>query len=84
MVPEESLLVTLVKLVDRVPMLQAGNRGRGRPKAYTDKLFLKALVIMIEGTTSPLSLPTTGTYRIVIDPNGIYTGSVALTLTPTS
>ena len=49
MVAQDSLLVTLVKLVDRLPMpafpLQ---RGRGHPKFYTDRLFLKALVIMID------------------------------------
>ncbi len=48
MIPQESLLVTLVKLVDRIPMpLPPSKRGRGRPKFYPDRLFLKALVIMI-------------------------------------
>lgn len=48
MLPEEPLLVTLVKLVDRIPEpSQPARRGRGRPKRYTDKLFLKALVVMI-------------------------------------
>lgn len=48
MVAEESLLVTLVKLVDRIPEPpEPPKRGRGRPRRYTDKLFLKALVIMI-------------------------------------
>jgi hypothetical protein len=48
MVSQDSLLVTLVKLVDRVPLPAApGKRGRGHPKVYPDRLFLKALVIMI-------------------------------------
>jgi hypothetical protein len=48
MIAQESLLVTLVKLLDWVPMPPPPRkRGRGRPKVYPDRLFLKALVIMI-------------------------------------
>jgi hypothetical protein len=48
MIAQESLLVTLVKLVDRVPAPPSPlKRGRGHPKFYPDRLFLKALVIMI-------------------------------------
>ena len=48
MIAQESLLVTLVKLVDRIPVPPPPQRrGRGRPKVYPDRLFLKALVIMI-------------------------------------
>jgi hypothetical protein len=48
MIPEISLLVTLVQLVDRIPSPPAAaTRGRGRPSVYADRLFLKALVIMI-------------------------------------
>ncbi len=48
MIGQVSLLVMLVKLVDRVPAPPPpAQRGRGRPKVYTDRLFLKALVIMI-------------------------------------
>jgi Transposase DDE domain len=48
MIGEESLLVTLVRLVERLPVPPpAPKRGRGRPKTYPDRLFLKALVIMI-------------------------------------
>jgi hypothetical protein len=48
MVTQDSLLVTLVKLVDRLPMpTLPTKRGRGHPKFYSDRLFLKALVIMI-------------------------------------
>ena len=48
MIADEPLLVTLVKLVDRVPAPpEPARRGRGRPRVYEDRLFLKALVIMI-------------------------------------
>ena len=48
MVSQDSFLVTLVKLVDRLPMPpQPSKRGRGHPIVYSDRLFLKALVIMI-------------------------------------
>src|SRR5260370_28473257 len=48
MVSQDSLLVTLVKLVGRVPMpALPSKRGRGHPIVYSDRLFLKAIVIMI-------------------------------------
>ena len=48
MVSQDSLLVTLVKLVDQLPMpLPPQKRGRGHPKVYPDRLFLKAGVLMI-------------------------------------
>jgi hypothetical protein len=48
MINEVSLLVMLVKLVDRLPRpLAPTKRGRGRPKTYSDQLFLKALIVMI-------------------------------------
>src|SRR5690348_13735428 len=48
MVPQESVLVMLVRLVDRLPLPPpAPTRPRGRPRVYSDRLFLKAVVIMI-------------------------------------
>ena len=47
MVPQGSVLVMLVELVDRIPEPPPGRCGRGRPAVYTDRLFLKALVIMV-------------------------------------
>jgi len=48
MIGEQSLLVTLLSLVERLPVPPApAKRGRGRPKTYPERLFLKALVIMI-------------------------------------
>jgi hypothetical protein len=48
MIPQPSLLVTLVALVDRLPEPPPPpKRGRGRPVTYPDRLFLKALVVMI-------------------------------------
>src|SRR5688500_1787138 len=46
MVPEPSVLVALVRLVDHLPQ-PSGARRRGRPAVYSDRLFLKALVIMV-------------------------------------
>lgn len=45
--PQTSLLVTLVMLVDTIPTPAATKAKRGRPVTYPEKLFLKALVIMI-------------------------------------
>ena len=48
MLYQTSLLVMLVGLVDRIPMPPAARtRARGRPTTYSDRLILKALVIMI-------------------------------------
>lgn len=48
MLPNETLIVILVKLVERMPLAQDHSKpGRGRPKLYSDRLFFKALVIMI-------------------------------------
>jgi hypothetical protein len=46
MVPEISVLVLLVTLVDQIPVPSV-KPHRGRPPVYPDRLFLKALVIMI-------------------------------------
>ena len=48
MIAQTPPLVTMVRMIDRLPSpLPTPCRGRGRPKTYSDRLFLKALVIMI-------------------------------------
>ena len=48
MIPSKPPLVTLVKLVDTIPVPPPPvKRPRGRPQVYSDRLFLKALVIMV-------------------------------------
>lgn len=48
MLRHPSILVTLVRLVDQLPWPAAPvKRARGRPKTYSDRLIVKALVIMI-------------------------------------
>jgi hypothetical protein len=46
MLAEPSVLLTLVALVDRIPLPDPPRR-RGRPAVYPNRLFLKALVVMI-------------------------------------
>ena len=46
MVPQGSVLLRLLDLIDRIPEPTAEQR-RGRPRRYSDRLFLKALVLMI-------------------------------------
>lgn len=48
MIYQDSVLVQLIRLVDRIPTPQPPpQRPRGRPYLYSEKLFMKALVIMI-------------------------------------
>ena len=48
MIDQNSVLVQLIRLIDRIPTPPPPpRRPRGRPIFYSDKLFLKALVIMI-------------------------------------
>ena len=58
MVPQTSLLVALVDLIDVIPgpptKTQRGTSG-GRPTVYSDRLFLKALVIMLVRNVSTVS-----------------------------
>ena len=61
MVPESSILVVLVLLVDRIPVPPPRKR-RGRPTMYPDRLFLKAMVIMIVR-----HLPKVGSLLAVLD-----------------
>lgn len=45
---QDSVLVQLIRLVDQIPTPQPPpRRPRGRPIFYSEKLFMKALVIMI-------------------------------------
>src|SRR5215216_702927 len=45
--PDDPLLVTPVRLVDRIPNPPSGPPRRGRPVTYPDRPFLKALVVMV-------------------------------------
>jgi hypothetical protein len=47
MITQESVLVQLVRLVERIPSPPPPPPHRGRPPLYSDGLFLKALTIMI-------------------------------------
>ena len=48
MITEVSLLVRLVMLIDKIPAPSLpGKRPRGKPPTYSEKLLLKALLIMI-------------------------------------
>jgi Transposase DDE domain len=48
MITQDSVLVQLIRLVDRIPTPPPPpRRPRGRPVFYSERLFLKALVIMI-------------------------------------
>jgi hypothetical protein len=48
MISQDSVLVQLIRLVERIPSPPPPpRRRRGRPVFYSEKLFLKALVIMI-------------------------------------
>jgi hypothetical protein len=64
MVPQIALLVLLVDLIDAIPS-PASVRKRGRPPTYPERLFLKALVIMlvrdvttVDGLLAILGQPT--------------------------
>jgi len=46
MIPEVPILIALMLLIDRIPMVRPVRR-RGRPQTYSDRLFLKAVVIMV-------------------------------------
>lgn len=47
MVDNTSLLSALVQFIGRIPLPPTPPTGRGRPAGHSDRLFLKALVIMI-------------------------------------
>ena len=56
MVLEPTLAVALVELIDRLPLPPSPPRGRGRPRVYADRLFLKALVLMLVKRLSKVHL----------------------------
>jgi hypothetical protein len=63
MVPQERVLVMLIKLVDAIPQPSPPTkRGRGHPPVYSERLFLKALVVMIV-----CHLPAVGTLLAVLE-----------------
>jgi hypothetical protein len=81
MIPQESLLIMFVRLIDRIPVPAPPKPGRGHPKVYSDRLFLKALVIMIvrhlhkvHELLSVLEQPTAEmqTLRSLLTENGRY------------
>lgn len=48
MITQDAVLVQLIRLIDRVPAPSPpARRPRGRPVLYSERLFLKALVIML-------------------------------------
>ena len=48
MLRHTSILVSLVRLIDRLPgPPEPTKRPRGHPKTYSDRLIVKALVMMI-------------------------------------
>ncbi len=47
MIARDSLLVQLLRLVDRLPHPAPSPRRRGRPTVYSNRLLLKALVVML-------------------------------------
>lgn len=80
MIQDNSLLVTLVSLIDTIPM-PAFPAKRGRPNFYTNRLFLKALVIMIvrhlhnvHSLLTVLDQPTPemGRLRVLLTENGRF------------
>jgi hypothetical protein len=44
---QDTVLVQLIRLIERIPSPPPPSRRRGRPIFYSEKLFLKALVVMI-------------------------------------
>src|SRR2546421_12862860 len=47
MIAPGSRLVLLLRLVDRLPLDSPAACRRGRPRRYSDRLFIKALVVMV-------------------------------------
>jgi hypothetical protein len=46
MIYQDSVLVQLIRLIESIPSPPPPPRRRGRPIVYSEKLFMKALVVM--------------------------------------
>lgn len=58
MIASPSRLVALLQLIDRLPAPEASpQRGRGRPVVSSARLFLKALVVMVQRRLPALASP---------------------------
>ena len=47
MIYQDSVVVQLIRLIESIPSPPPPPRRRGRPIVYSEKLFMKALVVMI-------------------------------------
>jgi hypothetical protein len=65
MVPQDGVLLQLLSLLDQLPLAPSAAR-RGRPYVYAERLFLKALVVMIVR-----HLPTVHALLAVLEERGM-------------
>lgn len=54
MIAQDSVLVQLLRLVERAPSPPEPRRSRGRPRLYSDNLSMKALALMVVKRTHPV------------------------------
>ena len=73
------LLVRLMTLIDDIPLPSVAPRGRGHPRVYEDRLFLKALVVMVvrrlptvHGLLAVLAEPEMAPVRATLTVGGRY------------
>jgi hypothetical protein len=81
MVPQNSVLLQLLALIDQLPLAppSPAARGRGRPCVYSQRLFLKALVVMIlrhlptvHALLAVLAEPSMAAVRAAVSENGRF------------
>jgi hypothetical protein len=72
MVPQDGVLVQLLALIEQLPLVPSAAR-RGRPVVYAERLFLKALVVMIVR-----HLPTVHALLAVLEEPGMAAVRAAL------